>query len=625
MTAIERWKEIYPRKFASEENIFSHIHRGDYIFVASGCGEPQYLVSSLVKYIEDNPKAFFDTEIIQIYSFGIAPYTDVKFKHNFRHNSFFIGDNTRASVNSGLSDYTPISLSDVPALLNMGVVHVDVALIQTSYPDEHGYMSLGVSVDIVKAAMEKASVVIAQANSEMPRIHGDGFIHIKDVTFIVPHDEPLLEIKGTISTETADLIGDYVSRLIRDGDTIQVGYGNLPNAIISNLHNKKHLGIHTEMISDGLVELIKSGAVDNSQKTLNRGITIASFAMGTKGLYEFLDDNPLVVFRTIDYTNNPMVIAQHENMVAINSALEIDLSGQATSESIGNVFYSGIGGHYDFMRGALIARNGKTILAMQSTTENDTISRIVPCLKESAGVTLNRGDVRYVVTEYGIAYLHGKNVRERAMALIAIAHPNFRPWLIEEAKKRGLIFRDQVFVPGKRGEYPEHLEIYRTLPSGIQLFLRPIKFTDEPLLKDFLYSLSEESMYRRFISKRIDMPHEQLQQYVVIDYTKEMAILGIVQHEEYEEIVGVGRYYIDETVHTAEVAFAVRDDYQKRGIGTLLLSYITYLAKRQGLLGFTAEVLANNQPMLHTFEKAGFTIEKRRIAGVFELKMIFND
>jgi acyl-CoA hydrolase/GNAT superfamily N-acetyltransferase len=549
----------------------------------------------------------------------------VKFKHNFRHNSFFIGDNTRASVNSGLSDYTPVSLSDVPALLNTGSVHVDVALIQTSYPDDHGYMSLGVSVDIVKTAMEKASVVIAQANSEMPRIHGDGFIHIKDVTFIVPHDEPLLEIKGTISTETAELIGNYVARLIRDGDTIQVGYGNLPNAVVSNLHGKKHLGIHTEMISDGLMELIKSGAVDNSRKTLNRGATIASFAMGTRELYEFLDDNPSVVFRTIGYTNNPVVIARHENMVAINSALEIDLSGQATSESIGNVFYSGIGGHYDFMRGALLARNGKTILAMQSTTENDTICRIVPCLKESAGVTLNRGDVRYVVTEYGIAYLHGKNVRERAMALISIAHPNFRPWLIEEAKKRGLIFRDQVFIPGKRGEYPEHLEIHRTLPSGIQLFLRPIKFTDEPLLKDFLYSLSEESMYRRFISKRTDIPHEQLQQYVVIDYTKEMAILGIMEHEEYEEIVGVGRYYVDETIHTAEVAFAVRDDYQRKGIGTMLLSYITYLAKRQGLLGFTAEVLANNQPMLHTFEKAGFTIEKRMIAGVFELKMIFND
>lgn len=625
MAALERWKKIYPEKFADEENVFRHIHRGDYIFVASGCGEPQYLVSSLVQYVENNPKAFFDTEIIQIYSFGIAPYTDVKFKHNFRHNSFFIGDNTRASVNSGLSDYTPVSLSDVPALLNTGSVHVDVALIQTSYPDDHGYMSLGVSVDIVKTAMEKASVVIAQANSEMPRIHGDGFIHIKDVTFIVPHDEPLLEIKGTISTETAELIGNYVARLIRDGDTIQVGYGNLPNAVVSNLHGKKHLGIHTEMISDGLMELIKSGAVDNSRKTLNRGATIASFAMGTRELYEFLDDNPSVVFRTIGYTNNPVVIARHENMVAINSALEIDLSGQATSESIGNVFYSGIGGHYDFMRGALLARNGKTILAMQSTTENDTICRIVPCLKESAGVTLNRGDVRYVVTEYGIAYLHGKNVRERAMALISIAHPNFRPWLIEEAKKRGLIFRDQVFIPGKRGEYPEHLEIHRTLPSGIQLFLRPIKFTDEPLLKDFLYSLSEESMYRRFILKRTDIPHEQLQQYVVIDYTKEMAILGIMEHEEYEEIVGVGRYYVDETIHTAEVAFAVRDDYQRKGIGTMLLSYITYLAKRQGLLGFTAEVLANNQPMLHTFEKAGFTIEKRMIAGVFELKMIFND
>ena len=621
--SLAEWKKIYPEKFSGEEAAFSRIRRGDHIFVASGCGEPQYLIQALTQFVETHPKAFFDAEIIHVYSFGVAPYTDAKFKSNFRHNSFFIGNNTRDSINKGLADYTPISLSQVPALLNSGFVHIDVALIQTSLPDEHGFLSLGVSVDMVKAATEKASLVIAQVNARMPRVHGDGFIHIKDVNFIVPHDEPLLEVKGTISTDMSQRIGNHVARLVQDGDTIQVGYGNLPNAVMANLYGKKNLGVHTELLSDGLVDLIKAGVIDNSRKSLNRGKTVASFSMGTESTYRFLHDNPTIAFRTIDYTNNPLNIAQNDNMVAINSALEIDLTGQATSESIGRQFYSGIGGHYDFMRGALLARNGKTILAMESTARDDTVSRIVPALTESAGVTLNRGDVRYVVTEYGIAYLHGKNVRERAMALIGIAHPRFRSWLIEEAKKRGLIFRDQAFIPGKRGEYPETLETYRTTRTGLQILLRPVKISDEPLIKDFFYSLSDTSLYRRFLSLRKDMPHERLQDFVIIDYTKELVILAIVGQEENETIVGVGQYGIDEAKHAAEAAFAVRDDYHTRGIGTELLSYLTYLAKREGLLGFTAEVLVDNKPMLHVFEKGGFDIKKKNEAGVYELQMAF--
>jgi acyl-CoA hydrolase/RimJ/RimL family protein N-acetyltransferase len=617
------FKKVYPEKFASEDEIFSHIRRGDHIFVASGCGEPQYLVQAMIRYVESNPKAFFDAEIIHIYSLGLAPYTEAKYKANFRHNSFFIGNSTRDSVNAGMADYTPISLSQLPSLLSSGVVRIDVALIQTSLPDEHHYLSLGVSVDVVKAATEKANIVIAQLNPNMPRIHGDGFIHIKDVDFIIPYDEPLLSVSGSQTSDVIKTIGKNVARLVQDGDTIQVGWGSLPNAIMASLYDKKNLGVHTELLSNGLVDLIKAGVINNSRKTIDHGRTVASFSMGNKSTYHFLDNNPSISFRTLDYTNNPLIIARIDNMVAINSALEIDLSGQATSESIGSVFYSGIGGHQDFMRGALFSRNGKTILALKSSSLNDTVSRIVPALKEQAGVTLNRADIRYVVTEYGIAYLHGKNIRERAMALISIAHPKFRPWLIEEAKKRGLIFKDQAFIPGKQGEYPADLETYTTTKTGLQLFIRPVKISDEPLLKDFFYSLSDRSIHRRFISFRKDMPHERLQNFVIIDYTKELVLVVVMGDQTNQFIAAVGQYGIDESSHTAEVAFAVRDDQQNSGIGFAVLQYLTYLAKRQGLLGFTADVLIENTPMLHVFEKGGFDINRKSDSGVYELTLKF--
>ncbi|PKN52009.1 MAG: acetyl-CoA hydrolase [Deltaproteobacteria bacterium HGW-Deltaproteobacteria-13] len=617
------FKKAYPKKFVSEDEIFSHIRRGDHIFVSSGCGEPQYLVQAMMRYVESHPKAFFDAEIMHIYSLGLAPYTEAKYKANFRHNSFFIGNSTRDSINEGMADYTPISLSQVPALLSSGVVRIDVALIQTSMPDEHHYLSLGVSVDIVKAATDRANIVIAQINPNMPRIHGDGFIHIKDVDFIIPYDEPLLELTGPQTSEVIKTIGKNVARLVQDGDTIQVGWGGLPNAIIASLYNKKNLGIHTELLSDGLVDLMKAGVIDNSKKTIDHGKTVAAFCMGKKSTYAFLDNNPSISLRTLDYTNNQLMMARIDNMVAINSALEIDLTGQSTSESIGGVFYSGIGGHQDFMRGALFSRNGKTILALKSTSKKDTISRIVPALKEQAGVTLNRADVRYVVTEYGIAYLHGKNIRERAMALISIAHPKFRPWLIEEAKKRGLIFKDQAFIPGKQGEYPADLETYATTKTGMQIFIRPVKINDEPLLKDFFYSLSDRSIERRFISARKDMPHERLQNFVIIDYTKEVVLVVIRGEENNQYIAAVGQYGIDEATHTAEVAFAVRDDQQNSGIGFELLKYLTYLAKRQGLLGFAADVLVENKPMLHVFEKGGFDIKKKMDSGVYELTLKF--
>jgi len=620
---LDEIRKRYPEKAVSEDKIFTNIHRGDRIFIGTGCGEPQYLVHALIEYTRSHPKAFSDAEIFHVWTLGVAPYTDEKLKHNFRHNSFFIGNNTRDAINKGVADYTPVFLCQVPDLINRKLVPVDVAMIQTSPPDDHGYLSLGISVDITKAAVENASTVIAQINSNMPRVHGDTFIHIDDVDFVIPHDEPILEYRTEVPDEIAQRIGKYAARIIKDGDTIQVGYGSIPNAILSNLSAKKHLGVHTELLSDAIVELMKNGVIDNTKKSIDRGKTVATFCMGKKETYEYIHDNPGIAFRTIEYTNNPLVIAQHNNIVAINSALEVDLTGQATAESIGKIFYSGIGGQADFMRGAVLSPNGKTILTIQSTAKDGTVSRIVPFLKEGAGVTLNRGDIHYVITEYGIAYLHGKNIRERAMQLISIAHPKFRLSLIAEAKNLNLIYKDQAFIPGKKGEYPEDLETFRTTETGLEIFLRPAKISDEPLLKEFVYSLSDQSLYRRFISRRTDMPHEFLQKFVIIDYAEEMAIFAVTGHAQKEEIIGVGRYYIDKNTHTAEAAFVVRDDFQKRGIGTELLKYLTYLAQKQGLLGFTAEVLVENKPMLHVFQKMGFDIQKSISAGLFELKMMF--
>jgi acyl-CoA hydrolase/GNAT superfamily N-acetyltransferase len=621
---LSRLREEHLEKFATPEQAFAKtVHRGDRIFIGTACGKPQFLVNELVRYVEKNPKAIFDAEVLHVWSLGIAPYLREEFQRNFRHATFFISGMTRDAVNRGVADYTPIFLSQVPDLLYRGILPIDVALVQTSPPDRHGFMSLGISVDIVRAAVDRARHVVCQVNAEMPRTHGNSFLHVKDVDFLIPHDEPLLEYEIEAPDEIAHQIGRYVARLVEDGATIQVGYGRIPNAILANLRGKKHLGVHTELLSDGIVELMKEGVIDNTEKPIIRNKTVAAFCMGKRSTYEFLSDNPAIEFRPVEYTNSPSTIAQIRKMTAINTSLEIDLTGQATAESLGRLFYSGIGGQADFMRGAILAPEGKSILVLESTAKDGEVSRIVPTLSEGAGVTLTRGDVHYVVTEYGIAYLHGKNTRERAMELISVAHPKFRPWLLREAKARNLIYQDQAYIPGEKGQYPEELETLRTTRKGLEILLRPVRIADEPLLKEFFHSLSDQSIYRRFISVRTDMPHERLQEFVVIDYTKETVILAVIEHEEQPIVIGVGQYGIDESTHTAEVALVVRDDHQNQGVGTELLSYLTYLAKRKGLLGFSAEVLVDNQAMLHLFEQGGFAIEKRRDAGVYELKMLF--
>jgi len=622
---LNKWSQLYPDKFVSESEIFQNIHRGDRIFISTACGEPQYLVKALMHYVESNPKAFAEAEVFHIWTLGVAPYADKRYTYNFRHNSFFVGNNTRESINTGLADYTPIFLSQVPKLLHSKRISIDIALIQTSPPDKNGYMSLGVSVDITKAAIENASIIIAQTNSHMPRIHGDTFVNIQDIDYILPHNEKLLEFSPTIPNDIAKQIGKYVAKIVCDGDTIQLGYGSVPNAILNSLQNKKDLGIHTELLTDSIVDLIKSGVINNINKTIDRGKTVATFCMGTEDTYTYVDDNPHFEFRGINYTNNPLVISQINNMTAINSALQVDLTGQATAESIANTFYSGIGGSADFMRGTIWAPGGKTILVLQSTAKEGSISRIVPLLDSGAGVTLNRGDLHYLVTEYGIAYIHGKNIRERAMDIISIAHPKFRPQLIEQAKKNNLIYKDQAFIPGKRGEYPEHLESVRTTKKGFTIMFRPIKMNDETLIKDLFYSLSDNSLQRRFMSPRKDVPHKMRQNFVIIDYSEEMVILATIVKNDKEIAVGMGHFIKEQDTHSAEVAFTVRDDFHDQGIATELLKYLTILAKKDGLYGFTADVLIENTPMLRVFEKMNFDMQKKIEGGSYHLIMKFGD
>ena len=620
---LEKFKKRYPEKFVPEKNLFGCIKRGNSIFVGTACGEPQHLLGSLIHYVENASHTIYGTQIIHVWTLGVAPYAKKKFKINFRHNSFFISDSSRQSVNEGLADYTPTFLAQIPSLFRRGIVTIDVALVQVSPPDEDGLMSLGVSVDIVKSAVEQARVVIAQVNSHMPRVRGDAQVDIRDIDFIVPFDEPLLEYNPDPPGEITEKIGTYVSRIVQDGDTIQVGYGTVPNAILSHLSNKRDLGVHTELLTDGIIDLMKKGVVTNAKKTLDRKKTVASFCMGSRDTYKFLHDNPAFEFRPIDYTNSLFVIGRQANMTAINTALEIDLTGQATAESIGEVFYSGVGGQADFTRGSALAPGGKSILAMCSSSVDEAHSRIVSSLSSGASATLIRGDMHYVVTEYGTAYLHGKNIRERAMALISIAHPKFRPWLIEKARERGLIYRDQAFIPGMAGVYPERLETYRSTRTGLPLFLRPVKISDEGLIKSFLYSLSDKSIFTRFFTNMIHIPHNILQKHVIIDYTKEMLMLATMERQGGEEIVGMGQYLIDADRHMAAASFLVGDAWQNRGIGIVLLEYLTELAKRDGLLGFSATVLAENKAMLRLFERMNFQMEKQISAGVYDLTMGF--
>jgi acyl-CoA hydrolase len=608
------WEELYKQKVTTAQDAVSRIRPGARIFIGTGCGQPQVLVDELVSDQND----IVDAEVYHLLTRGQAPYIREEYARKFRTSSFFLAPNVREGIISGRGDYTPIFLSEIPTLFKSGRIALDVALIQTSPPDKNGYLSLGISVDIVKAAVENSLMVIAEVNPNMPRTLGDSTIPVDLVDAIVESDREVLEYSLPQSDETIDAIAKNVASLVDDGSTIEVGIGTIPQAVLHYLENKHNLGVHTEMFNDAIIPLIENGVINGSRKTINRGRITASFCLGTRKLYDYIHENQMFEFRPSEYVNDPFVISQHNKMVAINVAIEVDMTGQVCSDSIGYDFYSGIGGQVDFNRGAARARNGKAIIALPSTAKNGRISRIVPRLTEGAGVVVTRGDARYIVTEYGVADLFGKSIRERVMALAQIAHPDFRNDILKEAKNRRYIFPHQKELPVEGG-YPKEYETHRSLADGTTLFFRPIKPTDDHALRDMCYALSEKSIAFRFFQPIKAFPHKFIQDFTNIDYSRDMALAAIIQDTGGERIIGVAHYFLNQSNNRAELSFLVRDDWQAKGVGTLLLENLVNIARKRGVAGFEASVLANNYNMLAVFYNSGYSITTKREEDTYTL------
>ncbi|HRE41735.1 MAG TPA: acetyl-CoA hydrolase/transferase C-terminal domain-containing protein [Ignavibacteria bacterium] len=430
----------YPKSLSAKEAV-KKIKSGDNVWIHSNCAFPTLLVEAMCDYAKESPDAIQRVNIYQLFTFQKARYADKGMEKNFTVKSLFTGASVREAVNSCRADFIPIFLSEIPRLLESREIPLDVALIQLSPPDKHGFCSFGVSNECSKIAAENARMIIAHINPEMPRVLGDNFIHISRIQYIVEESYPVSTLPMVAdglpeeSKKVFEKIGKNIASLINDGDTLQMGIGAIPDAVLPHLKAKNDLGIHTEMFSDGLIELMKLGVVNGLKKTLLEEKVVASFVIGTKNLFDFIDDNPLIEFRTSRFTNDPFVISRNENMISINSAIEIDITGQVCADSIGNRLYSGFGGQVDFIRGASRSKNGKPIIAIPSTAKDGTISKIMPMLSAGAGVTTSRGDVHYVITENGIANLFGKSLRERVESLISIAHPKFHEELYEKAKE----------------------------------------------------------------------------------------------------------------------------------------------------------------------------------------------
>ena len=609
------WQEKYKDKIGAASTAMKFIRSGNSVFIGTGCGQPQHLVNTLV----ERSSGIRDAHIVHLLTMGTAPYADEKFREKFKMNTFFIADNVRGALERGIGDYTPIFLSDIPRQFETGRIPIDVALISVAPPDVNGLCSLGVSVDIVKSAVSNARYVIAQVNRRMPLTFGDSFVHINAIDTLVPYDEDIIEIPIPQPDQTLRRIGQNIARLVEDGSTIECGIGRIPQALAEFLKDKKDLGIHTEMFSDWIIDLIECGAITCAKKTINHGKVVASFCMGSRRLYDYIDNNPLFEFYPTEYVNDPNIISRHEKMVGINVGLEIDLTGQVCSDSLGYQFYSGIGGQVDFIRGAARSRGGKAIIAMPSTARDAQVSRIVPHLTEGAGVVTTRGDVHYVVTEYGVAYLHGKSIRERVLSLINIAHPKFRKGLIQAAKAQKYVYQDQIELDSEKVVYPEELESYDTLRDGTQIFFRPVKPTDEPALSEMLYSLSAETVRTRYMTHTMAFPHKDVQQLTNIDYQQNLAIVGVVPCVSGEEIVAIAQYFLDPKTQAAEVAFLVQDEWQQKGMGTFLLDYITQIARHRGVKNFYAKVLPSNKPMLMIFHNSGYKVNTEFDGDVYSI------
>ena len=616
------WADNYVEKKRSGEKAISLIKPGQRVFIGSSCGEPQYLVRQLAQASD----TFTDIEIVRLLSLESTALTLIADKtkdQSINIRSFYLGSAKTKSLARNKRFITPMNLSAVPQLFETRRLPIHVALVQVSEPDDFGWMSLGISVDITMAAAMSSDLVIAQVNSSMPRVLGRSFIHVNDVDVIVEYEEELLTVGDLPELETANVIGRLIARLVDDGSTIQISPGATPQAILLALSDKNDLGVHTQYLTTDILRLVSMGVITNREKGFNEGKIIASSAIGNKNLYEYLDDNPAIEFHPSDYVNDPGIISRHNKMVSMNVPMAMDLTGQVAADALSYNYFSGVTGMLDFIRGSSRSEGGKSILMFTSTTMDAKKSSIVPMLSDTA-IVVPRGDVQHVVTEYGAVNLFGKSLQERAMAMISIAHPDFRDELLFEAKKMGLLGTERTLSESAYGIYPIKLEETRKI-NGNLITIRPAKPVDERRIQEHFYNQDKDDIYSRFFQARTRFVRDDLERMFQIDYIKNLTILAVVGEFGFGKVVAVGEYLMDQARNMAEVAFSVSRDWQGKGLGKLLMLKLCKAAHKNEISGLTAYTMPGNQSMIKLFKSLPYNVSTVYDGEVVELTCMFNE
>lgn len=599
------WPDEYLQKRTTAKEAIGRISAGQRVFIGTACGEPQHLVRELAAQAGN----FTDLEIIRLQSLETVPLSLIASRsrsHSFSIRSFYTGSTMPEALASTRRFSIPINLSTVPHLFQTRQIPIHVALVQVSPPDDFGWMSLGVSVDITLSAALSADLLIVQVNPRMPRVLGHSFLHVNDADLIVEHEEELITIPEPPRADIAKIIASHVSKLVEDGSTIQLGIGELPQAAMEALSEKNDLGIHTQVLTEGIMELVSRGVVTNRKKGLNEGKIVASHAIGSSNLYEFLHDNPSIEFHPSDYVNSPAVIAGHNKMISLNMASYMDLTGQVAVDAQPENYFSGVTGMLDFIRGAAMAPHGKSILIVPSTRGGKT-SRIVPVLHENMAVVVPRSDVYYVVSEYGVVNLYGKSLEERAIALISLAHPDFRDELFSQAKELGLIETERTMKQSIHAVYPIKVE-ERIRIDGTDVMIRPIKPVDERRLQEHFYNLDRDDVVSRFFHKKTTFVRDDVATMYQIDYVKEMTIVAVVGEFGFGRVIAVGGYVLEPKRNMAEVAFSVSKDWQRKGLSKTIMGKLAEVARENGIAGLMAYTSMNNKSMVGLFKSLPYAV-----------------